>query len=124
MDAEVLEGKPYVWVGAFLYSHESKENIFIGSLRFKGKDLKIQPNVANFVELYGRAIPVSKIPKLTITFSNPRVNGQAIKNPRVRALYPQGVPDYADAKFINGEIVIQIGTEVKNRKTRQVQLSN
>jgi len=123
MDKEVVDGKPYTWVGAFVYSHENDENVFIGALRFKGEDLVLSRRVASFVEVYGRRIPVSEIPKVTVTFGNLAVNGKPVKVTTAHAVYPKNVPDYADATAENGKIVIKVGQPVENRTDRRVELS-
>lgn len=122
MDREVVEGKPRTWVGAFVYSHAQDENVFVGALRFPGENLVLAQKVASFVEIYGRSIPVEQIPKIRVTFANPRVNGRLVKQPRVAAIYPQGVPDYAQAVAENEAVVVQVGQPVENRKRRQVEL--
>ncbi|MEQ8788428.1 MAG: hypothetical protein RIC55_19110 [Pirellulaceae bacterium] len=122
MDKELVEGKPCTWVGAFVYSHENDENIFVGALRFPGEDLVLAQRIASFVEIYGRSIPVEKIPKLRITFGDLRVNGQAIESPAATAIYPEGVPDYADATAIDGHVVVSTGQQVVNREKRQTRL--
>ena len=122
MDREVINDKPYTWVGAFVYSHERDENIFIGALRFPGEKLMLSRSVANFVEIYGRVIPVKKIPQVTITFSNPTVNGKPVKGATATAIYPDGVPDYADATAVDGALVIRVGEKVANRTKRRVRL--
>ena len=90
MDQEMIDGKPYTWVGAFVYSHEKDENVFVGALRFKGEKLVLDRKVANFVEVYGRRRPVADIPKVTVTFGPPVVNGTAAKNPHGRGGLPEG----------------------------------
>ncbi|MFT5524087.1 MAG: hypothetical protein ACI9HK_002037 [Pirellulaceae bacterium] len=127
MDRETVldeqgEKKECTWVGAFLYSHVSDENIFIGALRFPQTDLKLSRNVANFVEIYGPKIAVDKIPQVTITFSNPTINGKTVENASASAIYPDGVPDFAHAKGVEGGVVIKVGEEVKERKKRQEKL--
>ena len=77
MDKEVIDDKPHTWIGAFVYSHEKDEHVFIGALRFKGDNLVLSRKVASFVEVYGRRKPVAEIPKVTVTFGNLRVNGEA-----------------------------------------------
>lgn len=120
MDREVRDGQPYTWVGSFLFNHQTDENIFIGALRFKGEKLVLGKSLANFVEIYGKQRPVADIPKLTVTFGNLKVNGEAIANATARAIYPKGVPDYADAKAVDGKLVITVGTPVENRAARDV----
>lgn len=122
MDVEIIDGTPHTWVGAFVRSHEKDENVFIGALRFPGEDLMLSRNVASFVEVYGRPIPVSEIPKVTVTFANLKVNGKPIHVTEARAVYPVNVPDYAEAIAADGKIVVEVGKAVENRKAREVRL--
>ncbi|HET6246073.1 MAG TPA: hypothetical protein VFE47_00095 [Tepidisphaeraceae bacterium] len=122
MDREMIDGKPYTWVGAFVYSHERDENIFVGALRFKGEKLVLDRHAASFIEIYGRRRPVADIPKLTVTFGNLRVNGEAVKLAGAKALYPKGVPDYADTAAKDDSLVVTVGQEVADRNKREVQV--
>ena len=122
MDREEIDGKPFTWVGAFVYSHEKDENDFVGALRFKGEKLVLDRKVANFVEVYGRRRAVADIPKLTVTFGPPVVNGKAAKNPSAEAIYPKGVPDYADTVAKDSSLVITVGQSVEGREKRWVKL--
>ncbi|MCH9653252.1 MAG: hypothetical protein K0U86_05060 [Planctomycetes bacterium] len=123
MDQEIINDKPYTWVGAFVYAHEKDENIFIGALRFKGKNLMLSHKVASFVEVYGQRKPVTEIPKVTVTFGNLQVNGKAASVKSVEAIYPKDVPDYANAKTNKGAVVIQVGLPVTERTARRVKLA-
>jgi hypothetical protein len=122
MDEEEVVDKPHTWVGAFVYSDEKDENVFVGALRFKGEDLVLSKKVASFVEVYGRRIPVGEIPKVTVTFGNLAVNGKPVKVTAAHAIYPKGVPDYAEATLKNGSIVIEVGKPVEDRADRRVEL--
>lgn len=122
MDREVTDTATNRWVGVFVYSHERDENIFGGALRFKGDDLVLDRRLANFVEIYGREIPLSEIPKVTITFGNLRVNGQPVEHPTATVIYPKNVPDYADVRAENGCLVVKVGEPVANRTARRVPL--
>lgn len=122
MDKDIVENKPYTWVGAFVYSHEKDENIFIGALRFPGENLVLTRQVASFVEIYGRPIPVERIPKLRVTFGNLRVNGLAIEKPAATAIYPKGVPDFADTVSNKGGVIVTVGHKVEGRKERRIKL--
>ncbi len=122
MDREEIDGKPYTWVRAFVYSHDKDENLFVGALRFKGEKLVLDRKVANFVEVYGRRRPVADIPKVTVTFGPPVVNGKAPKNPTAEAIYPKGVPDYADTVAKDGSLVVTVGNPVEGREKRRVRL--
>lgn len=122
LDREVIDGKPYTWVGAFVTAHEKDETIFIGALRFKGENLKLSPKLASFVEVYGPRKPVAEIPRVTVTFGNLQVNGKAATVKAVEAIYPDGVPDYAEAKPKNQSVVITVGQPVAERTVRRVAL--
>ncbi|MCE9546762.1 MAG: hypothetical protein K8T25_14880 [Planctomycetia bacterium] len=122
MDKQMVDGKPATWVGAFVYCHEKNENIFVGALRFKGENLVLERKIASFIEIYGSRKPVDQIPKLVVTFGNLKVNGEALTAPAVEAIYPEGVPDYAEAKAGEKSVVIEVGKPVENRVKRKVQL--
>ena len=121
MDEEVVDGTHCTWVGAFLYSHEKNENVFIGALRFPSQDLVLSQRVASFVEVYGPRIPVDEIPRLTVTFGNLKLNGKPVPVKSVDAVYADGVPDYAEAKPQDGKVVIEVGQPVERTK-RRIQL--
>lgn len=121
MDRELFDGKPYTWVGAFVYAHEKDENVYVGALRFPGGNLVLDKSLASFVEIYGPPIPLNAIPKVTVTFGNLRVNGEPIKNATATAVYSKEVPDYAEAVAKAGHVVVRIGSPVK-RRARQVRL--
>jgi hypothetical protein len=76
MDEEEVECKPCTWVGVFVYSHEQDENIFVGALRFGGKELVLSRKLAGFVEVYGRRIPPGEIPRVTVTIGDLVVTGK------------------------------------------------
>ncbi len=122
MDKEIINNKPHTWVGAFVYSHEKDENIFIGALRFKGDNLILSRKIASFVEVYGQRKPVAEIPKLTVTFGNLQVNGKTASIKSVEAIYPKDVPDYAAAKTNAGSVVIKVGQPIEGRKKRHEKL--
>ena len=122
MDREDVDGKPMTWVGAFVYSHDKDENVFVGALRFKAENLVLASTVASFVEVYGQRVPVSEIPKVTVTFGNLKVNGKPVKLAWADAIYPKNVPDYAGVVAKDGALVVTVGQPVENRKERTVRL--
>jgi len=122
MDKEMVDGQPTTWVGAFVHSHDKDENIFIGALRFKGENLVLERKVASFIEVYGNRIPVDKIPLVIVTFGNLKVNGGALAAPAVEAIYPKGVPDYAEATVSDDSVVIEVGNPVEGRVERKIRL--
>lgn len=97
-ETERREDADFTWVAAFLHSQERQENIFIGALRFPGRDLVLKNSIASFVEIYGPRRPVAEIPHLTITFGNLKLNHRPIPLTRCEAIYPRGVPDSAQSR--------------------------
>ena len=65
---------------------------------------------------------MDEIPKVVVTFGNLKVNGEALPAPAVEAIYPKGVPDYAEATANDGMVVIEVGKPIENRVERKVQL--
>ncbi len=124
MEKEIVDDKPTTWVGAFVFSHDKHENIFVGALRFPGEQLVLSRKVASFVEIYGGSIPVEQIPKLTVTFGQLKVNGEPKKNPAVEAIYPKDVPDYAKATWNRENVTVEVGTDFGERKARRVKLNH
>jgi hypothetical protein len=122
MDKEESDGRPMTWVGAFVYSHNKDENVFVGALRFKAENLVLARAVASFVEIYGQRIPVAEIPKVTVTFGNLKVNGKPVKLAWADAIYPKKVPDYAGVVARDGALVVTVGQPVETRKERTVRL--
>jgi hypothetical protein len=122
MDREEIDGKPFTWVGVFVYSHEKDENVFVGALRFKGDELVLSRKVASFVEVYGHRKPAAEIPRVKVTFGNLRVNGKPVKPTSAEAVYPKGVPDYADTVVHDDHLLVTVGELVKDRPRRTVRL--
>lgn len=122
MDKELVENKPYTWVGAFVYCHAKDENVFIGALRFPGENLTLGRKLASFVEIYGPAIPIQNIPKATITFGNLRVNGLPVENVRASAHYPPEVPARANTTAQRGLLEVRIGEPAPANRPNRVQL--
>lgn len=119
MDREQIDGKTYTWVGCFVHDHQTDNHAFVGALRFEGEDLELGDKVASFVEVYGAAIDPDRIPVVAVTFSNFRINGQKIEPRGCKAVYPQGVPDYAEATAGEDKsVTIQAGRRVDDRKQR------
>lgn len=122
MDKEEIDDKPFTWVGVFVYPHEKEENVFVGALRFKSENLVLSQKLASFVEIYGRRIPLTEIPQVSVNFGNLVVNGKPVKPTTVFATYPKKSPDYAEAVAKDEAVVVKVGQPVEDRTQRKVQL--
>ena len=65
---------------------------------------------------------MADIPKVTVTFGPPVVNGKVVANPTADAVYPKGVPDYAAAVAKEGALVVTVGELIEGRTKRTVRL--
>ena len=82
MDQETIDGQAYTWVGAFVVFARERRKRLRRRPGFKGEKLVLEPKVANFVEVYGERRPLADIPRVTVTFGPPMLNGTVAKNPR------------------------------------------
>jgi hypothetical protein len=122
MDSVEVAGAPFTWVGAFVHSHDKKEDVFVGALRFPGKNLVLARQLGSFVEIDGPPRSVGDIPGLTVTLGDLRVNGKPVDGPTALAEYPEGVLDGAEARGQGTSVVITLGRLVKDRTRRRVDL--
>jgi hypothetical protein len=100
------------WFGAFVRSRDSGEEVYVGALRFPGAAPRLHEQLASFVEIYGPAIPVGSIPKVTVTYGNWRINGSAVEPVEVLAAFERDVPQVAAAALEDGLLVIRLGDPV------------
>ncbi len=121
MDAVEIDGKPHTWGGVRVLPLDGRERVHRGAA-VQGEKPVLDRKVANFVEVYGRQKPVADIPQVTVPFGPPVVNGKAAKNPSAEAIYPKGVPDYADTVAKDGSLVVTVGKLVEGREKRRATL--
>ena len=57
-----------------------------------------------------------------MTLGNLVVNGKTVVVASAEAVYPKGVPDYADAVVRDNQLVITVGKPVEGRTKRSVRL--
>jgi hypothetical protein len=92
-DTETIEKQPYTWFHCFIRTHSTGDVTTIGSLCFEGREFTFWERHAASVEVYpvGRT-PKSDIPKVSVTFGHPLVNGvaPALKNSSINHLRPSG----------------------------------
>lgn len=91
----------YTWVAAFVTDHRSDETIYIGSLRFPGSHVELNPQFVWFVEVYRNLLrpPPKTVPQLRLIVSDWRLNEQPLALARVTCTYPEGVPQVAEVKL-------------------------
>ena len=113
--AEALAGKTDIDLYVDPAHRQQFEEVMIrfGALRFDGENLQLEKNIASFVEIYGRRIPLEQIPKLIVTFDNLRVNGRPPKQLHATATYAPRVPKYAEATAVERAVVIRVGEPVE-----------
>ncbi len=75
----------HAWFAASVIDKTSGAETPIGALRLDGSQFYIDMSMAAFVEVYGR----SRIPRVTVAFSEPRINAQACASSSTKVLYPK-----------------------------------
>jgi hypothetical protein len=92
LDTQMVNGRPYTWVGAFVREHASEREIFVGALRFAGDKLKNNGRNSAFLEFYGtektsHAPDIASLPPLVVKYSNLRFNGEPADLTKVTARF-------------------------------------
>ena len=105
---------------AFVYSHKEKKTVQIGSLRFDGAKLVLGRRLAGFIEIYGPRIPLTSIPKITVTFEAWRINGKATPPQSALAYYPRNVPQYVNSKVEKKQIIATVGKNADRTKATRI----
>lgn len=96
----------------------------VGSLRFEGTDFTFWEKHSAFVEVYSTSkIPKSGIPKVTVTFGWPRLNGKKVPLKKSHAYYPdKGAPDSPDCAWVKADgenCVVEVGSIFKRDESKR-----
>ena len=87
----------FIWLGAYLDSHESNETSFVGAIRFPGKRLRFDGWMSSFVEIYDRNVSARpKIPEFAVAFGNIKIGGSSALPSSVTATYEKDAPSNAE----------------------------
>jgi hypothetical protein len=101
---------PGSWVQMTVSEAGSGRQWIVGSLLFPGRELKLGPSVAAFVELFGPPIRPEDVPKMTVAFGDLRVNGTPAAIRHAQVEYAADVPPYVEAdKGPNGRVTLRVG---------------
>jgi hypothetical protein len=85
-----------VWVGAYIYSHQSKEMAFVGALRFPGTEIKFSYRTSIFVELCGdaKARPKVPFPGIRVAIGDIYTRAGQLRAGRITADHHAWIPQY------------------------------
>lgn len=92
MDTQIVNGKPFSWVGGFVLEHATGKEIFVSALRFAGDTLKHDGMNSAFLEFYATAKlhaqpDIASLPPLVVKYSNLRFNGAPADLDKVSARF-------------------------------------
>lgn len=113
-DTEVADGQTNTWFTCRVKKQDG-DWFEVGRLRFEGSDFTFWARHSMFVEVYSTAkIPHSGIPKVNLTFSAPRVNGQLPNVKSAYAYYPHranepAAPDCANTVMDGDKFRVSVG---------------
>ena len=111
-DLELIKEQPHTWFHCLVRSHKSDFTTYMGSLRFEGEDFTFWDRNAAFVEIYATSkIPKSGIPKVSVTFGYPRLNGKAPSLKSAYAYYnSEKSPQCAKTSVDVDKVVVEVGS--------------
>ncbi|MEO5336428.1 MAG: hypothetical protein H7841_05995 [Magnetospirillum sp. WYHS-4] len=68
-----------------------------GSLKFPGASTRLGRSFNSFFEVYGKEIAPDQVPRATVVFRDPQVDGKPVRLKQASAFYPGDVPPRAKA---------------------------
>jgi len=96
----------HAWFGAFVIERATGKETPVGSLRLDGSRFLVDRSMAAFVEVYRR----SRIPRVSVAFSEPEVNAQPCASSSIKALYPKyglaNSPRFATATVLGNVTIV------------------
>jgi hypothetical protein len=118
------KGKRATWFTCRVRDQAGGEPVEIGSILFEGEDFTYWDRHSAFVEVYATSkIPKSGIPKVNVSFSRPRLNGEKAPLKKVSAYYPDpakgapGSPDCAHIRAEGDRCVVEVGPIFKREES-------
>ena len=120
---ETTDGQAHTWFLCQVKGPDGKVTD-IGRLRFEGSEFTYSPKHSAFVEVYATGpLPRSGIPKVSITFGWPRINGEKPTPKGVRAFYPnkniQAAPDCANIRADGENCTVEVGPIFKRDEAKR-----
>ena len=76
-DLELIKEQPHTWFHCLVRSHKSDFTTYMGSLRFEGEDFTLGIVTLPLWKSMHKQNSKSGIPKVSVTFGYPRLNGKA-----------------------------------------------
>lgn len=122
-ETEKKDGKPHTWFVCRVTDAAGKVHQ-VGELRFEGDDFTFWNRHSAFVEVYSTAkVPASNIPKVTVSFGWPRINGKKADVKKASAFYPHdsgpASPDCATVKADGEACVVEVGPIFKRDEAKR-----
>ena len=113
-EAEEIEGAPYTWFACFLIDHDREQEHRVGALRFEGSTFAFNGRSTSFVEIYATSkIPFSAVPKLSVVFQPPVVNGETLHPRNVSVFHPRKGGPGSPSPVIGRAIAVKDGVKVE-----------
>ena len=114
-----IKEQPHTWFACFLIDHKRDKEYRVGALRFEGDTFSFNGRSTSFVEIYATSkIPRSKVPKISVTFQAPNVNGESFTSRSVSVYHPRAgdrgspSPVIGRAEIADGGIKVELHNEV------------
>ncbi|TWT51994.1 DUF3472 domain-containing protein [Allorhodopirellula solitaria] len=114
-----INDTPHTWFSCYLTDHDRDNEHRVGALRFEGDTFSFNGRSTSFVEIYATTkIPRSAVPRVSVTFQPPIINGEQTTPQSVSVYHPRkgnkGSPSPAigRATAVDGGIQVELHNEV------------
>lgn len=108
-----IEGKTYTWLGAYVYSHLSGTEEFVGSFRFPGTTFSMGGTVGARIAIPNVGQDAPEIPRTALTLGEWRINEQSVVPWSAIVRYPTDAPRGAVCTRVGKDIVMQVGDSIR-----------
>lgn len=114
-----IKGQPHTWFACYLIDHTRDKEHRVGALRFEGETFSFNGRSTSFVEIYATSkIPRSEVPKISVNFQPPIVNGTSLTSRSVSVYHPRAgdrgspSPAIGRAEVSDSGITVELHNEV------------
>ena len=113
-----LDGRPYTWIGYYVYSHTSGTESFVGSIRFAGTAFTLGGKVGAAIAIPDAGVAPGNIPRTALTLGAWRINDEPTLPWSATVRYPTSSPAGAVCVMAGKEVEIQVGPAMKRSRVQ------
>jgi hypothetical protein len=108
-----LDGKVHTFVGLKVLDKSNGKTTEMGMLAFPGEKLRFGAQMNMFVQVYNEKGTLEQTPKLSMAFTNFKLNDKLIEPKDVQTYFPYNMPHWAEASLLENGFRVEIGKPCK-----------